>query len=178
MKKIIALVALLAKIIALVALVAFAGATVFAQKYASVNAKRANIRSCAGTKCSIKWYAWKYTPVIMVKTNEDKSWVLVKDFEGFSGWISADLLSPAGGMSAKVDLNVRKDPSASAEIVCTVEFSDVGVWQRYTRDNVRELMLAYACTVHKAQGMERDTVIVVASTQHKALLQRNLFYTD
>lgn len=63
------------------------------------------------------------------------------------------------------------------EIVCTVEFSDVGVWQRYTRDNVRELMLAYACTVHKAQGMECDTVIVVASTQHKALLQRNLYYT-
>lgn len=109
------------KIIALIALLTFAGAPVFAQKYASVNAKRANIRSCAGTKCSIKWYAWKYTPVIMVKTNEDKSWVLVKDFEGFSGWISADLLSPAGGMSAKVDLNVRQDPSASAEIVCTVE---------------------------------------------------------
>ena len=43
------------KIIALVALLAFAGAPVFAQKYASVNAKRANIRSCAGTKCSIKW---------------------------------------------------------------------------------------------------------------------------
>lgn len=108
------------KIIALVALFTFA-APVFAQKYASVNAKRANIRSCAGTKCSIKWYAWKYTPVIMVKTNEDKSWVLVKDFEGFSGWISADLLSPAGGMSAKVDLNVRKEPSAGAEIACTVE---------------------------------------------------------
>lgn len=109
------------KIIALIALFTFAGAPVFAQKYASVNAKRANIRSCAGTKCSIKWYAWKYTPVIMVKTNEDKSWVLVKDFEGFSGWISADLLSPNGGMSAKVDVNVRQEPSASAEIACTVE---------------------------------------------------------
>lgn len=109
------------KIIALIALFVFAGAPVFAQKYASVNAKRANIRSCAGTKCSIKWYAWKYTPVIMVKTNEDKSWVLVKDFEGFSGWISADLLSPNGGMSAKVDVNVRQEPSASAEIACTVE---------------------------------------------------------
>lgn len=109
------------KIIALFALLTFAGAPVFAQKYASVNAKRANIRSCASTKCSIKWHAWKYTPVIMVKTNEDKSWVLVKDFEGFNGWISADLLSPNGGMAAKVDVNVRKEPSASAEIACTVQ---------------------------------------------------------
>lgn len=109
------------KITALLLLVLFVSAPVFAQKYASVNAKRANIRSCAGTKCSIKWYAWRYTPVIMVKTNADKSWVLVKDFEGFNGWISADLLSPNGGMSAKMDVNVRKSGSDKAEIVCTVE---------------------------------------------------------
>ena len=109
------------KIIALCTLMLLVSAPDFAQKYASVNAKRANIRSCAGTKCAIKWYAWKYTPVIMVKTNEDKSWVLVKDFEGYSGWISASLLSPNGGMSAKVDLNVRKSPSSNADIVCTVE---------------------------------------------------------
>ncbi len=109
------------KIIALCSLMLLVGAPVFAQKYASVNTTKANIRTCAGTKCAVKWYAWKYTPVIMVKTNEDKSWVLVKDFEGYSGWISASLLSPNGGMSAKVDLNVRKSPSSNAEIVCTVE---------------------------------------------------------
>ena len=109
------------KIISLLALVAFLTVPAVAQKYASVNAKRANIRTCAGTKCAIKFYAWRYTPVIMVKTNEDKSWVMVKDFEGYTGWISADLLSPNGGMSAKVDVNVRKDASASADIVCTVE---------------------------------------------------------
>lgn len=109
------------KLIALLAFAVFAVLPAAAQKYASVNAKRANIRSCAGTKCAIKFYAWRYTPVIMVKTNEDKSWVMIKDFEGYTGWISADLLSPNGGMSAKVDLNVRKDASASADIVCTVE---------------------------------------------------------
>ena len=109
------------KLIALFALLVLVNAPVFAQKYASVNAKRANIRTCAGTKCAIKFYMWRYTPVIMVKTNEDKSWVLVKDFEGYNGWISADLLSKDGGMSAKVDVNVRKSPSATADIVCTVQ---------------------------------------------------------
>lgn len=109
------------KLLAVCAIVLFVSAPVFAQKYASVNAKRANIRTCPGTKCAIKWYAWRYTPVIMVKTNEAKDWVLVKDFEGFNGWISADLLSKQGGMAAKVDLNVRKGPGASNEIVCTVE---------------------------------------------------------
>lgn len=109
------------KIASVFVMLLLACAPVFAQKYASVTAKKANIRSCPGTKCAVKWYAWKYTPLIMVKTNENKDWVLVKDFEGFNGWISASLLSPKGGMSATVDLNVRKGPGVSNEIVCTVE---------------------------------------------------------
>lgn len=109
------------KIASVFVMLLLACAPVFAQKYASVTAKKANIRSCPGTKCAVKWYAWKYTPLIMVKTNETKDWVLVKDFEGFNGWISASLLSPKGGMSATVDLNVRKGPGVSNEIVCTVE---------------------------------------------------------
>lgn len=63
------------------------------------------------------------------------------------------------------------------ESICQVEFKDDGVLRCYTKDNIRELTLAYACTVHKSQGMECETVIVIASTEHKALLQRNLFYT-
>ena len=109
------------KIASVFVMLLLACAPVFAQKYASVTAKKANIRSCPGTKCAVKWYAWKYTPLIMVKTNETKDWVLVKDFEGFNGWSSASLLSPKGGMSATVDLNVRKGPGVSNEIVCTVE---------------------------------------------------------
>ena len=57
----------------------------------------------------------------MIKTNEAKDWVLIKDFEGYQGWISASLLSPKGAMAAKIDLNVRKSPSAGSDIVCTVE---------------------------------------------------------
>jgi len=109
------------KLIALFSLLLLVSAPALAEKYASVNAKRANIRTCAGTQCAVKFYAWRYTPVIMIKANETKDWVLVKDFEGYQGWISADLLSPNGGMSAKIDLNVRKSPSANADIVCTVE---------------------------------------------------------
>lgn len=108
------------KIVVCLLLVLFA-APVFAQKYASINAKKANIRKCAGTSCAVKFYAWRYTPVIMLQTNEDRDWVLVKDFEGYQGWISSSLLSAQGGMSAKVDLNVRQSPSANSEIVCTVQ---------------------------------------------------------
>jgi exodeoxyribonuclease V alpha subunit len=40
-----------------------------------------------------------------------------------------------------------------------------------------ELMLAYATTVHKAQGSEYDVVILPLTTQHYVMLQRNLLYT-
>ena len=109
------------KVAVLVLLLSFVCAPVFAQKYASITAKKANIRKCAGTKCAIKWHAWKYTPLLMIKASPDKEWVEVKDFEGFTGWVSASLLSPKGGMSAKIDLNVRKGPGVSNEVVCTVE---------------------------------------------------------
>jgi exodeoxyribonuclease V alpha subunit len=37
--------------------------------------------------------------------------------------------------------------------------------------------LAYAVTVHKSQGSEYPAVVMVVSTQHYMMLQRNLLYT-
>jgi exodeoxyribonuclease V alpha subunit len=48
---------------------------------------------------------------------------------------------------------------------------------RYDLDELDELSLAYAVTVHKAQGSEYPAVIVPMHTQHYVLLQRNLLYT-
>ena len=38
-------------------------------------------------------------------------------------------------------------------------------------------MLAYATTVHKAQGSEYPAVVISVTTQHYPMLQRNLLYT-
>ena len=40
-----------------------------------------------------------------------------------------------------------------------------------------EVALAYATTAHKAQGSEYPVVVIPLSTQHYALLERNLLYT-
>ena len=48
---------------------------------------------------------------------------------------------------------------------------------RYEFDEINELMLAYAITIHKSQGSEYPAVIIPLFTQHFALLQRNLIYT-
>ncbi|MBP5319706.1 MAG: ATP-dependent RecD-like DNA helicase [Kiritimatiellae bacterium] len=47
----------------------------------------------------------------------------------------------------------------------------------YNQNELDELVLAYACSIHKSQGSEYPAVIVLMHTQHYKLLQRNLLYT-
>jgi exodeoxyribonuclease V alpha subunit len=47
----------------------------------------------------------------------------------------------------------------------------------YEFNELDELILSYAVTVHKSQGAEYPAVVIPIHTQHYALLQRNLLYT-
>jgi exodeoxyribonuclease V alpha subunit len=47
----------------------------------------------------------------------------------------------------------------------------------YEKDEMNDITLAYAVSVHKAQGSEYLAVIMPLLTQHFIMLQRNLFYT-
>ncbi len=47
----------------------------------------------------------------------------------------------------------------------------------YEYSDLDELILAYACSVHKSQGSEYPAVVVPLHTQHYMMLQRNLLYT-
>jgi exodeoxyribonuclease V alpha subunit len=47
----------------------------------------------------------------------------------------------------------------------------------YDTDQLDELVLAYAITVHKSQGSEYPAVVIPVHTQHFVMLQKNLIYT-
>jgi exodeoxyribonuclease V alpha subunit len=47
----------------------------------------------------------------------------------------------------------------------------------YDWSEADQLVLAYAVTVHKAQGSEYPAIVIPLVTQHYIMLQRNLFYT-
>ena len=47
----------------------------------------------------------------------------------------------------------------------------------YKKDDIMELDLAYAITIHKSQGSEFAAVIIPVLTQHFKMLYRNLIYT-
>ncbi len=61
----------------------------------------------------------------------------------------------------------------------TVEFPDESgaLAITYETHELDELTLAYACTIHRAQGSEYPCVVLPLVTQHYLLLQRNLLYT-
>ncbi|HEY3374373.1 MAG TPA: ATP-dependent RecD-like DNA helicase [Candidatus Aquicultor sp.] len=61
------------------------------------------------------------------------------------------------------------------ERLITVNFDDRRV--AYEHSELDELVLAYACSVHKSQGSEYPVVILPLHTQHYMMLQRNLLYT-
>ncbi|MSQ93432.1 MAG: ATP-dependent RecD-like DNA helicase [Gemmataceae bacterium] len=70
------------------------------------------------------------------------------------------------GRIAKIDENDQE---------LTVDYDGRAV--TYEFDELDEVTLAYALTIHKSQGSEYPAIIVPLHTQHYLLLQRNLLYT-
>lgn len=62
-------------------------------------------------------------------------------------------------------------------LVCEVLFFPDRRQVVYNREQITELDLAYAITIHKSQGSEFDAVILPVLSQHFRMLFRNLLYT-
>ena len=70
------------------------------------------------------------------------------------------------GFITAIDLEV-------GEIMITFDGREVS----YVAGELDQIVLAYATTIHKSQGSEYPVVVIPVTTQHYAMLQRNLLYT-
>src|ERR671912_1856296 len=68
---------------------------------------------------------------------------------------------------------VRAVDAEAGEVL--VEFDGREIAYRF--GELDELVLAYATTIHKAQGSEYPAVVIPLTTQHYPMLRRNLLYT-
>jgi exodeoxyribonuclease V alpha subunit len=70
---------------------------------------------------------------------------------------------------------VHRVNTADSSLVIKYDDQDEDVV--YTAEELDEIQLAYATTIHKSQGCEYHTVIIPLTMEHKKMLQRNLIYT-
>jgi exodeoxyribonuclease V alpha subunit len=68
---------------------------------------------------------------------------------------------------------VRRLDRENSELIATFDGRDVV----YGFDELDELVLAYATTIHKSQGSEYPAVVIPLTTQHYPMLARNVLYT-
>jgi exodeoxyribonuclease V alpha subunit len=80
------------------------------------------------------------------------------------------------GVVSAIRLPEDSEEGEDAEEQLVADFD--GCLVPYARAELDQLVLAYACTVHKAQGSEyRGVVLLPVVRQHSVMLQRNLLYT-
>jgi len=100
----------------------------------------------------VERFGWTYAPgdkVMQIENDYDK--------EVYNG----DL-----GIVARIDME-------AGDLVATFDGREVV----YGFGELDELVLAYATTIHKAQGSEYPAVVIPVMTQHYTMLARNLLYT-
>ena len=100
----------------------------------------------------VEQFGWTFCPgdkVMQVENNYDR-----------------DVYNGDLGLVRAIDLE-------AGELVAEFDGREV----RYSFGELDELVLAYATTIHKAQGSEYPAVVIPLTTQHYVMLARNLLYT-
>ena len=113
---------------------------------------QAVLNPASSVKAEVERWGWTYRVgdrVMQMENNYDK-----------------DVFNGDVGQIARIDL-------AEGEVLVRYDDRDVP----YDLNELDELSLAYAVTVHKSQGSEYPCVVVPVHTQHFVMLQRNLLYT-
>jgi exodeoxyribonuclease V alpha subunit len=111
--------------------------------------------------------------VMQIRNNYDKD-VFNGDIGKVRAFVAAADVSDGPAGAAPI-APMADAPSDGAADTLVVTFDDRDVL--YTADDLDELQLAYAATVHKSQGSEYPAVVIPIHTQHFVMLQRNLLYT-
>lgn len=70
-------------------------------------------------------------------------------------------------------ISLKNKKQSKDEVICNFDGKDI----LYKKEDLKELELGYALTIHKSQGGEAPIVIMPITMAHRVMLARNLYYT-
>lgn len=111
---------------------------------------------CKGTEIKSGKRAFRVHDRVIQLTNED-------DYGVYNGMV---------GTITKI---IMEDPDFGQKDTIVVDYGDITC--EYTRDRFENIKLAFAMTIHKCQGSEAKSVLMVMHSQHRYMLRRRLIYT-
>lgn len=79
------------------------------------------------------------------------------------------------GMVGTITDVIKEDKELGTKDSIIVDYGDIVC--EYTRDRFENIKHAYAITIHKSQGSEAQSVIMVCHSSHKFMLRKKLIYT-
>ena len=82
-----------------------------------------------------------------------------------------------GDIGTLLDVYYTPDEDDPSKMVVVGEVEFEGATAVYSNSDFDHVHLAYCNTVHKAQGAEYKTVLMIVASEHGAMLKRNLLYT-
>lgn len=85
------------------------------------------------------------------------------------------------GYILSIDTRADPDDSSQKDQVAIIDFGgptpENHMICTYTKEELRDVDLAYCSTVHKSQGSQYGTVLMVISDVHRAMLRKRIVYT-
>lgn len=76
-----------------------------------------------------------------------------------------------------IDICLGNDENGEFTTLVKIEFNGDGNIIDYTKDDMNNIVHAYASTIHKSQGSEYKIVILIMALEQRFSLKRNLLYT-
>lgn len=113
-----------------------------------------HVKGTPQMKCGKRFY--RLNDRVVQLTNED-------DFGVYNGMIGTI-----------VDITLE-DKGLDIKDSITVDYGSIQC--EYTRERFENIKLAYALTIHKCQGSEAESVIMICHSAHKYMLTKKLIYT-
>lgn len=117
---------------------------------------------------TVKGQSYYVGDIVMQKVNNREACAVTEEVQfGYKEWTTYDEgVFIANGETGEI-IDIKND-------VVIINFNGINI--RYTREDMQNIVLAYAYTVHSSQGSQNKIIILFTPSSHAYMLNSNIIY--